>query len=186
MNDVISMNEMLKDFQGMIDPETSKICSVWEKVVSRIKSYNDEESDITMGEKLAQNTHAVDLKKGVLLVEATHSGWIQYLRLYQKFIIKGLSMECPDLKIRSLAFRTRGSEVNLFDGYDDLVEKSRKEQNKVIEKTSKEVEEFYKNDKKNSSKNPKNNKNDMNPELKNEIADLYGAFEESMLTKDGE
>ena len=133
MDDIISTKKMLEDFNELIDPAKGNVSSVWRKVVSKIKSIKDEDSEISMGEKIAQNTHVVDLKKGVLLVEAKHSGWIQYLRMYQKFILRGLAMECPELQIKTLAFRTRGSDVSLFDGYEEQLEKSLQKRNEEIE-----------------------------------------------------
>ena len=179
MNEVISMKTMLRDFEEMLDPQTKGVSSVWKKVVSRIKSIKDSESEIPLGERIAQNTHVVDLKKGVLLIEAKHSGWIQYLRMYQKFILTGLSMECPDLQIKTLAFRTRGSDVSLFDGYEEKLEESLKKRNDEIEKNEKEIAKFFGTENKGQNANEKQ---EINPDLKDEIAGLYETFNESMLT----
>ena len=83
--------------------EANEICSVWRKVVSSVHSMKhdseDSEKRMPLGERLAGNTRVIDLKNGVLLVESDHPGWIQYLRMYQKFILKGLQMNSPDLKM---------------------------------------------------------------------------------------
>ena len=182
MDDIISMKTMLEDFNELIDPAKSSVSSVWSKVVSRIKSIKDEDSEISMGEKIAQNTHVVDLKKGVLLVEAKHSGWIQYLRMYQKFILKGLAMECPELQIKTLAFRTRGSDVSLFDGYEEQLEKSLQKRKEEIEKSEKEINNFFENSKDSKALQAKTEKKEINPDLKEKIAGLYDTFNETMLT----
>ncbi len=88
---------------------------VWTKVVSKIgykEGVTDSENNF-IGRRLASNSKVVDLKNGVVLVETNHSGWIQYLRMYQNFILKGLKWALPDLKISSLAFRVRGTEASL-------------------------------------------------------------------------
>ena len=179
MDDIISTKKMLEDFNELIDPAKGNVSSVWRKVVSKIKSIKDEDSEISMGEKIAQNTHVVDLKKGVLLVEAKHSGWIQYLRMYQKFILKGLAMECPDFQIKTLAFRTRGSDVSLFDGYEEQLEKSLQKRNEEIEKSEKEIKTFFE---KSKDAQAKNEKKEINPDLKEKIAGLYDTFNQTMLT----
>ena len=198
MNDIISMSTMLQDFKTLLDGEDGKILSTWRKVVSRIKTfdnrqqsaesdYDDEEHELSLGERLAQNTHVVDLKKGVLLVEANHSGWIQYLRMYQKFILKGLQMECPEMQIKTLAFRTRGSDVSLHDGYEEELEKSLKKRREQLAAEEKEIKEFFeKNEEEKSDSNPvkkeKTEDSQINPEFKAKIDSLYETFRQTMLT----
>ena len=145
---IISSQEMIQhviDFSS-INPESRELPSAWKKVVSNIgknKNSNDEEYEISLGERIAGNSHVVDLKNGVVLVEANHSGWIQYLRMYKNFIIKGLKWALPNLKIEDLAFRIAGSQAKWSDQYEDLV---KKEKEKLYQKFSKEeeiLENFY-------------------------------------------
>ena len=150
MNDncIISTSEiMMKIANFSQSGETDKIHSVWKDVVSKIHSYKNESEDsdkrIPIGERLAGNTRVVDLKNGVLLVETDHPGWIQYLNMYKKFIIKGLKMALPDLKISSLAFRVSGSEVSLSDSYDKIVKKSKEEMDEKFEKQEKILNERF-------------------------------------------
>lgn len=198
MNDIISMNTMLQNFKSLVDGEDGKILSVWRKVVSRIKSYDnrqtgeeadfyDEEHELSLGERMAQNTHVVDLKKGVLLVEANHSGWIQYLRMYQKFILTGLQMECPQMQIKTLAFRTRGSDVSLHDGYKEELEKSLKKREEQLAADEKEIHEFFEKNEEgksdgNSNKLQSSGEAQINPEFKAKIDSLYETFNQTMLT----
>mgnify|MGYP002854790706 CR=1 FL=1 len=77
------------------------------------------------GAKLAAHTHIVDLKNGILLVEADHSGWIQLLQLHQKYILTGLRRKNPAVKIASLAFRLAGSDAQLADVAPVDMEKER-------------------------------------------------------------
>ena len=77
-------------------------------------------------------------KNGVLLVEADHPGWIQYLRMYQKFIIKGLNMNLPDLKITSLAFRVTGQKVNLSESYNSQIQNEKKKMADSLNRQEKE------------------------------------------------
>ena len=127
--------------------EANKLHTVWKDVVSKIHSYKDENEDserrIPIGQRLAGNTRVVDLKNGVLLVETDHPGWIQYLNIYKNFILKGLKMALPDLKISSLAFRVKGSNVSLSDSYDNIVRKSQHEMSEKLEKDEKILAEKF-------------------------------------------
>ncbi len=113
--------------------ESLRLISVWEKIVKKING---------CGQNLYENTSLVDLKNNILLVEATHNGWIQTLQMNSRFILKGLNMYVPDLEIRSLAFRLKGSDAKLYEvNYD---EKLRIERKKEFKKFSKEEATFEK------------------------------------------
>ena len=116
-NRILSASDFMSRFTNIDFSKSDKLTNVWKKVVSKISvtKFESENSEkrMSIGERLAGNTRVVDLKNGILLIETDHSGWIQYLRTYQKFILNGLKKELPDLKISSLAFRQAGSNVNL-------------------------------------------------------------------------
>ena len=99
------------------DMSANEICGVWKKVVSGVRSYKHESEDsekrIPIGERLAGNTRVIDLRNGVLLVETDHPGWIQYLRMYQKYILTGLKMNLPDLKLHQLFATYQSSDTFL-------------------------------------------------------------------------
>lgn len=127
--------------------------NIWRNVVSKIgKKDLDDNETLSLGEKLAANSHVVDLKNGVLLVEANHSGWIQYLKFNQKFILQGLKWALPDLKINNLAFRVAGSTANLSDIYDNQLKKEKMEMDKKIAAQEKELSKL---ENKNDDKRPK-------------------------------
>ena len=152
----------------------NEIFTVWKKVVSGVHSFKHEAEDsdkrMPLGERLAGNTRVVDLKNGVLLVETDHSGWIQYLRMYQKFILNGLKMNLPNLKITNLAFRVTGEKVSLSESYDQQLKKSREEMAKKIEEQEKELKKFEDKKEKPSS------------ELPPELLAKFDSIRQSMLT----
>ena len=167
MNDqIISAADIMMQVANIGTSEANEICSVWKKVVSGVRSYKHESEDsekrIPIGERLAGNTRVIDLKNGVLLVETDHSGWIQYLRMYQKYILTGLKMNLPELKITNLAFRVAGEKVNLSEAYDQQVAKYRREQAAKIEKQEKELSKFSRAA---ASSGTQNNKSDLPPDL---------------------
>lgn len=117
--------------------ESSRLISVWEKILKKING---------CGQNLYENTSLVDIKNNILLVEATHNGWIQTMQMNSKFILNGLNMFVPDLKIRSLAFRLKGSDAKLYEiNYD---ERLKIERQKEFEKFSQEEEYETKGNKK--------------------------------------
>lgn len=180
-NQIMSFSEIVGKYRSEEFERADKISTVWKKVVSNVRSnrYESEDSETRMpiGERLANNTRVVDLKNGVLLVEADHSGWIQYLRTYQKFIIKGLQMNVPELKIQTLAFRMRGSNISLNDSYEDQLKKTQKEMEVKISNQEKEAEKFF-------NKNTDNSEIDkrFDTTLPPEILAKFDSIRESMLT----
>ncbi len=145
-NQIFSAADMMLQAANIGVTSANEICSVWKKVVSGVHSMKHESEDseqrIPIGQRLADNTRVVDLKNGILLVETDHPGWIQYLKTYQKFILNGLKMNLPDMKISSLAFRVAGSRVSLSENYETALKQSRKEMAASLEKQEKELEKF--------------------------------------------
>ena len=170
---IISAADMMLQAANIGTAQANEICSVWKKVVSGVHSYKHESEDsdqrMPLGERLAGNTRVIDLKNGVLLVETDHPGWIQYLKTYQKFILNGLKMNLPELKISSLAFRVAGSKVSLSETYEASLEKSRKEMAEKIERQEQELKKYEK---------PQNKPSELPPEL---LA-KFDSIRQSMLT----
>ncbi len=146
-NRILSTSELMKRFTNIDFEKNDRIVTVWKKVVSRVhvNKFENEDSEkrISIGERLACNTRVVDYNNGILLVETDHSGWIQYLKIYQKFIINGLKMELPDLKINSLAFRLAGTNVSLSNSYEEQLNKENKDYYKKIEEQEAELNKMY-------------------------------------------
>lgn len=159
---IIKSSDMMMNVVNLVTNENSRIYSVWTNVVSKIKSpldSDDCEAKMPIGERLAGNTRVIDLKNGVLLVETDHPGWIQYLRMYQNFILNGIKRAIPELNISSLAFRLAGSDYNLKETYDEQLEKAKTKMNEKLEKEEKLLNqiESEKKDKKESSLPPELN-----------------------------
>ena len=161
-NQIISAADMMLRAANIGTEEANEICSVWKKVVSGVHSFKheavDSEKRMPLGERLAGNTRVIDIKNGVLLVETDHPGWIQYLRMYQKFIVKGLNMNLPTLKITSLAFRVAGEKVSLSESYENQVAKERKEMAAKIEQQEQQLKKY-------DTKKSENSGSQLPPEL---------------------
>ena len=99
-------------FEGLESPDARRagdIFAVWRKILLGIKStVNPNE-----GANLAAHSRIVDIKNGVLLVEADHPGWIELLQLRKNYILKGLAMYAKDVPVQTLAFRVAGKRGNV-------------------------------------------------------------------------
>ena len=120
MEEVQAFSHIVNDVFNAVHLDSAgnarKILSAWEKVLLSIKPYktSEETYNPNEGQNLVSHSRVVDLKHGVLLVEADHPGWIAMLQMYKKYILRGMQMYAPDLDIRTLAFRVKGKRANLY------------------------------------------------------------------------
>lgn len=116
------MNDEVRDFSQIVntvfknikvsDVQNSvKTIDVWQKILLRIKSADNPNE----GENLAIHSRVIDFKNGVLFVEADHPGWIELLQLHKKYILKGLKIENPGLKVETIAFVLKGKKADVID-----------------------------------------------------------------------
>ena len=143
MSDDISFSaaEMITAAIGNIEKarleESNKILNSWRLSLEKIYSKRDGKI-IQTGKNMYAHSRPIDLRDGVLLVEADHPGWIQLLHTYQNFILDGLKKNIPELEINSLVFRLKGSDFGLTTvDYDEQIEIEKK---RLEEKFAKEDE----------------------------------------------
>ena len=109
-NDFILCSEMISAAFGSIEKSSleknNKFFNSWKKIITGISSY---------GQHLYEHTSIIDIKNGVLLLETDHSGWIQILQMNCAFILRGLKMYVPELKVSSLSYRLKGSNAQLYN-----------------------------------------------------------------------
>jgi hypothetical protein len=58
------------------------------------------------GERLSAHSRPVDVRNGIVIVEADHPGWVQLLQLDQKRILDTIKRSFPELDITGIAFKT--------------------------------------------------------------------------------
>lgn len=85
--------------------------SSWKSVLLSINSRTNK----NIGNLLISHTKVIDLKNGVLLIETDHPGYIQTLQMYNSYILKGLKMKVPELEIKTLSFRLKGTNFQLAE-----------------------------------------------------------------------
>lgn len=174
-DEIIDCSEMLSRTFDCIEKATlernNKFYSSWKSVVTKINRAGDKE----FGQKLYDHSLIVDIKNGTLLIETDHPGWSQMMQFYSKFIINGLKMYIPEMKIESLVFRTKGSNavLNSVDYNSELM----KENNKMAEKIKKENEFINKYKKSDETKKEESN------ELPENLKSMFDTIRQTMLTK---
>lgn len=154
---------------------TNKLFKSWKYVIQSIKS--KAENGENLGMNLYAHSRIIDLKNGILLVEADHPGWIQTLRIYQKYIITGLTRGVPESKINSLAFRLKGTDVELHNKITE--EKIRSDMKQRMENEQKAIDSF---DAKNNVKNSEISQ-EKKP-LPENLQRIFDRMKNDMLTKE--
>jgi hypothetical protein len=57
------------------------------------------------GTRLGEHSRPVDIRHGILIVEAEHQGWMQLLQLQQDRILEEIARRFPELEISGVAFK---------------------------------------------------------------------------------
>ncbi|MBQ9281467.1 MAG: hypothetical protein IJ207_04630 [Treponema sp.] len=143
MNDenLISAQEMIMTAFTNIErtqiEQSNALLKAWKFTVQSIKS-NGKNGE-NLGMNLYSHSRIIDLKNEILLIECDHPGWIQTFRLYQKYILTGLKRG-SEMKISSLAFRLRGTNMELHSEISE--ERERRNLEKRIEKEEEMIRKF--------------------------------------------
>ena len=175
------MSDEIQSFKQVIDKSFGSIhfddmrqavslYDSWKAVLQKIKS----EKNPSTGQNLASHSRVVDLKNGVLLVEADHPGWIELLQLYKQFILTGLKKAEKDIKIETIAFKLAGKGARLYDSSQSSAKEVKEEIEKRIfeeEKLLKEAQNEYSLQKISTQK-----------ELPKDLAVIFEDLRKSMLT----
>ena len=177
---LININEMLNLVCDNIEKaeleKNNNLLKSWKYVVSSIKSNSINGKNL--GENLYSHSRVIDLKNGILLIECDHPGWIQTFRMYQKYILTGLKRGVPDAKITSLAFRIRGTNVELHK--TDSEEKIREE---FMQRQNQEEEALRKFDEENSLKTAA--ASEEKKEMPESLKKIFERMKEAMLEEEG-
>lgn len=82
--------DLLQDFFDnlkLTGKDEKTIVSSWEDIV---------------GKELALNTRIKEIKKGILIIEADHQGWLQIINLKNRQIMDKISNKFPEKKITEI------------------------------------------------------------------------------------
>lgn len=162
--------------------KNNKLLKTWRFTLESIRS--NAKNGENLGINLYSHSRVIDLKNGILLIEADHPAWIQTFRIYQKYILNGLKRGVPDVKISSLAFRLRGSNVELHSQMTE--EKIRSNIEERIQKEEKVIQEFdekNKNLENSQSQDGENSKNStQNKEIPQNLRQILERLKADILT----
>jgi hypothetical protein len=86
--------DLLKSFLSFYNLEKGQ------KYVSLFSGWRD-----IVGEDISSHARAVDIRRGALLIEVDHPGWMQIIQMKQAYILKVIEKKYPELGIRVLHFR---------------------------------------------------------------------------------
>ncbi len=179
-SEIMNINELIhKTFSSISVGESKKamdIFAAWENVLSKIRATNHE-ANPNEGQNLIDHTRIVDLKNGVLLVEADHPGWISLLQMHKKFILKGMEMEIPGADISTLAFRLKGKRGDLYGGDENATSPD-----KVRAEIEKRIDEEEKKLSNQSFKEKNSDEIQKTRELPPELASIFEDLHKTMLT----
>lgn len=173
-NDVISCSEMIMTTFTSIEKATleknNKFFNSWKTIITKISG---------CGQNLYEHSKIVDTKNGILLIETDHPGWSQMMQINKKFILRGLEMYVPEMKIKSLAFRIKGSNAMLCGASDGEYEKQLAKENQRLSKKIEEEETVLKK----YEKSDDNQSNEKSNEIPQELLNKFKSMEQTMLTK---
>lgn len=143
MSEIHSASDIISNLFGSIEKSTfdaaNTVVSTWKTIMLSIKG-NGENGSMT-GQNLADHTRVIDLKNGNLLIETDHPGWIQILKLHNRYILTGLKKRCPTLNIRIISYRLKGSSAS-FAGTGNSMEREKVAE--VLDRRYKSIEEYDK------------------------------------------
>ncbi len=180
--DISSLGEKISSlFNNITDEDlakSNKLLKTWQYVIGSIKQMptNQIEDERPVGNHILAHTKLIDYKRGTLLIEADHPGWLQMLQMYKPYVLRGLKKGCPELNIQSLMFRMKGTDYKIKHidkkEYNENVKKHMQQQIEKQEKMLQNVELEQNNEGKSEKK-----------EIPDELKKIFDQFRSDMLTK---
>ena len=185
-DNLISAQEMIMTAFTNIEraevEKNNKLLKTWRVTLESIRS--NAKNGENLGANLYAHSRVIDLKNGILLVEADHPAWIQTLRIYQKYILIGLKRGVPDIKISSLAFRLRGSNAELHEKINE--EKTREDLKQRLEREDEALRKYDENNRQKNAESAVNSsdsgKTVERKEMPENLRKILERLKEDMLT----
>ena len=168
-SDIITsvLEGILSDANKKRMEESSLFISKWKKVVTSVKSVVNPDCGNTM----YAHSQIIDVKDGTILLQVDHPGFIQLFETHKKYILRGLEMHIPQIKIKNMSY-----VFNKKNDYNTQREITKEE-------VRKKLEEQY----------PEEKMSEINSEQQNfsqqrnfppELEAIFSRMRESILTND--
>lgn len=173
-DEITSCEELIMNTFSYIEKtaleKNNKFYAAWKNIITKING---------CGQNLYEHSKIVEIKNGIMLIETDHPGWNQMFQMNKKFILNGIKMYMPEMNVKTLAFRVKGSNATLCSyNYENQLKKENEKEKERIEKEETVLEKYEKvDDKKNTSNFAENN------EIPEEISNMFESMKQTMLTK---
>lgn len=182
MSEIYDIRNLVNQtLSGINLADSNKAYSVldgWKKVLLRIKSNKNPYE----GQNLAEHSKVVDFKNGILIIEVEHPGWMELLQLHKKFILKGLNLDMPSLKIKNLGFKLKQKNDDFFNNKFSDEETISKFQKKIEDEEKLINSSLNFNSNVNLSSTSKSKKIEQKKELPEELKSIFDILKNDMLT----
>lgn len=173
--EIVSFSQIISNAFDSIKVENAKnsvnIYDEWKKILSRIKTNSSNPNE---GLNMAGHSRVIDLKNGILLIEADHPGWISLIQFHKKYILNGFRMKFPEIEFKTLAFRLKGNKGEISSEIEN--------KDSIYKKVEKKLEIEEEINKKSGININKNQKKSEKKELPPELKFLFDDLRKSMLT----
>lgn len=131
MNKIYSNSEIMKGvLEGLLSDvnrsrmnESSSILEKWKSIVTSIRSVVNPDC----GKSMYFHSRIIDIKDDVMILQVDHPGFIQLFENHKKYILRGIQMKIPQLKIRNITYR-----LDRKDDYNTQRDLTRQEMERVI------------------------------------------------------
>ena len=177
MNKIYSNSEIMKGvLEGLLSDvnrsrmnDSSNILEKWKSIITSIRSVVNPDC----GKTMYFHSRIIDIKDDVIILQVDHPGFIQLFENHKKYILRGIQMKIPQLKIRNITYR-----LDKKDNYNTQRDLTRQEMEHAIDKETA----------KNGQSAVKTNENDCRISEKKgyppELQAIFDRMRDSILTND--
>ena len=133
MNKIYSNSEIMKGvLEGLLSDvnrnrlnDSSNILEKWKSIITSIRSVVNPDC----GKNMYFHSRIIDIKDDVIILQVDHPGFIQLFENHKKYILRGIQMKIPQLRIRNITYR-----LDKKDNYNTQRDLTRQEMERAIDK----------------------------------------------------
>lgn len=119
---------ILSDVDRQRMEESTIILERWKSIITSIKSFVNP----NCGESMYLHSRILDIKNGIIILQVDHPGYIQLFDTHKKYILKGIRMKIPQMKVENISYRL--DKRNDYNTQLDLTREERKRRLEMVEK----------------------------------------------------
>lgn len=92
---------LLSDVSRSRMNDSSNILEKWKSIITSIRSVVNPDC----GKSMYFHSRIIDIKDDIIILQVNHPGFIQLFENHKKYILRGIQMKIPQLKIRNITYR---------------------------------------------------------------------------------